>query len=581
MNTNILKTLAVVCTTVLFVSCDKDYNTIGGDIIGGENFDFTPGEEFGIKVYHQKTGAVQTNNLAINQLGAYNHPVFGEAKSNFVTQLTLAKSAPTFGENVVVDSVVVTIPYFSKATTDTDGKKTYELSNINGSGTIDLSVFRSNYELNDFDPNNDLTTNAKYFSDQDPTFDSYKSGVTVNVNPAMGDARLNDKNYDPSKPYYPNENKSFKPSAKEIVKYKVVSTKNTSNPSYYVMEHNIDKTQVEERLAPALRMRLNEKYFEDNILKTTAANLKDNTAFKKYFKGLYFQVQNIASGNGSTMGLDFKKGNITIYYKEDKIVTKVVKDPLNPGSGGVVVPEGNDRPMKSLTLNMTGNTVNLFNHTNSSQYENALLLSDPLNDFEDDNLYIKGQNGSLGFIELFTDPMKLQELKDKSPLLNEASLTFTVNESIMTSTVPAIQRLYLYDAEAQKVLVDYSYDITTNASDTKKNRYIFGGILEEIKDDAGNVVKKVYKFRITEFVNRILKGDQDNVRLGIMVTENINDVTTNDLKTVINRNKFNDGGTDEVKKVQSSSTYNPLGTVLYGSNGDNRVKFIINYTTKN
>ncbi|MES2812186.1 MAG: DUF4270 domain-containing protein [Bacteroidota bacterium] len=577
MNTNILKTLAVIFTTVLFVSCDKDYNTIGGDIIGGENFDYTPGEEFGIKVYNQKLGAVQTNNLAINQLGYYRHPVFGETQSNFVTQLSFA-TKPVFGANIVVDSVVMTVPYFSKKTVDSDGKATYELLNMNGSGVIDLAVFRNTYELGDYDPNNDLTTDSKYYSDQDATFNNYKSGVTVNVNPAMGDARLNDRNYDPSKPYFPSENLAFKPSAKEIIKYKVVSTKNESNPSFYVMEHNIDKTQVEEKLAPALRLKLNKDYFDDNVIKAPSTKWENNAAFKNYFRGLSIRAQNIVSGDGNTMSLDFSKGSVTIYYKEDRIITAT--------ESNVVVLKGNDRPMKTLILSMAGNTVNLFNHTDSQQYLDAFTPVNQPTEFEAQNLYIKGGDGSLGFVELFIDPVKLQELKDKNPLINEASLIFTINESIMTSTVPgekipSVARIYLYDVEEQKALIDYSIDGTVNVSDAKKSKYIFDGILEEIKDDAGIVIKRFYKFRITEFVNRILKGDQENVRLAVVVTDNISDINTNELKTNITRAKFNTGGNEVVKKVQAASTYNPLGTVLYGSNGDNRVKFIINYTTKN
>ena len=90
MNYNFLKPLVVVFGLLAFISCDKDYITVGGDIIGEENFNSIPGEEFDVKVFNQRTGPVQSNNMPINQIGIYNSPFFGKTEANFVTQLELA-----------------------------------------------------------------------------------------------------------------------------------------------------------------------------------------------------------------------------------------------------------------------------------------------------------------------------------------------------------------------------------------------------------------------------------------------------------------------------------------------------------
>ena len=70
-------------------------------------------------------------------------------------------------------------------------------------------------QLNDFDPNN-LEVAQKYYSDQDANFSSQVVGGMLN----------NSSN--------PKENVAFVPDAKEILRFKVKSEKNTTNPNFYL-----------------------------------------------------------------------------------------------------------------------------------------------------------------------------------------------------------------------------------------------------------------------------------------------------------------------------------------------------------
>ena len=58
---------------------------------------------------------MQTNNLSSNLLGVYNDPLFGTTTANLVTQVNLATGSQgrTYGVNIRLDSIVLTIPYFS------------------------------------------------------------------------------------------------------------------------------------------------------------------------------------------------------------------------------------------------------------------------------------------------------------------------------------------------------------------------------------------------------------------------------------------------------------------------------------
>ena len=98
----------------IFISCDKEFNTVGSDLVGDKHFVHGTDLNTIIKAYSVPTGEVQTNNLSINPLGIYDNPVFGRTKANFVTELTLNSTNPSFGTNIEMENVSLYIPYFSK-----------------------------------------------------------------------------------------------------------------------------------------------------------------------------------------------------------------------------------------------------------------------------------------------------------------------------------------------------------------------------------------------------------------------------------------------------------------------------------
>ncbi|HEX8018072.1 MAG TPA: DUF4270 family protein, partial [Flavobacterium sp.] len=134
-NTSFFKKILLIATVALFYSCDKEFNSIGDDIIGDSNFDLDS-TSYKVNTYNQKVPPVASNNLPINALGIYDNPVFGETVANFNTQVALESYSPTFGAGVVIDSVTLNIPYFSTAKSITDkGETIYEFDSIYGPPT--------------------------------------------------------------------------------------------------------------------------------------------------------------------------------------------------------------------------------------------------------------------------------------------------------------------------------------------------------------------------------------------------------------------------------------------------------------
>ena len=141
-----LKTLSLLLLMIIsFVACEKDFSSLGTEVIGGTNFQ-TTSEKFDVITSNKRVDPVRSNGLPVNYLGIYNDPVYGTSSANFLSQLGSSTLNPTFGENVVLDSVVLTIPYFSTIDgTDEDGNVAYKLDSVFGSSLMKLTGFRNNY----------------------------------------------------------------------------------------------------------------------------------------------------------------------------------------------------------------------------------------------------------------------------------------------------------------------------------------------------------------------------------------------------------------------------------------------------
>jgi hypothetical protein len=145
------------------------------------------------------------------------------------------------------------------------------------------------------------------------------------------------------------------------------------------------------------------------------------------------------------------------------------------------------------------------------------------------------------------------------------------------------ERIYIYDATNNIVLLDYTYDSSTS-SNPKNNKVVFGGIIQREVDETKKGIK--YTVRITEHIKSVLKVNSDgeymdNIKIGISVTESINLVSSAMLETPFTANGL------EIKSIPLASILNPLGTVLFGNvitnplDEDKKLKLNIYFTKPN
>lgn len=570
MKKSFLKISSLLFLFIVLISCDKDFNSLDSDVIGDDHFDLVKYPVQNLIAYSKATGPVQTNNLPLNALGIYNNPKFGLTKAHFVTQVELGTENPSFGYNPVIDSVYLYVPYFvdSDFTTETSGERIYELDSIYGNpetGKFKLNVIESKYYLRDFDPSDDLQSAQNYYSDEKSIFDvPAHRGEILNTSSNIA------------------QNDEFYFSKKELYIYKTdgAGLYIDANGEVLSNQNDVSLRVIKERKTPGIWLDLKNTFFQQKILDATSSgNLFNNNIFKNYFRGLLFEVEEITPNQGALAILDFSKAEFKIIYKSS--VEPTVENP-NP------IRTRNEFSLKmgyNSSVNLRNNTINFLEHFNSIEYSNGLINNNEVTGSE--KLFLKGGNGSVLFVDIF-NASELQELRNnistKNWLINDARLTFYVDKEAMTNVSydNEPERIYIYDATNNSVLLDYTFDSSTSAN-LKNNKLVFGGIIE--RETTGDKKGIKYTIRLTEHIKRILKADdngeyQNNIKIGVSVTESINIVASAKLKTPISANGV------QITEIPLASILNPLGTVLYGNNvapddEDKKLKLSIYFTKPN
>jgi hypothetical protein len=467
-----IKNLLPKVGTILFIiiamaSCQEDVSSIGSGILGDETPNGILDDSQTVVAYSEKIGPLQSNRLPAYQLGVYNDPVYGKSTVNLLSQITLESSNPEFGDSATVDSVFVYLPFFNKATT-VDSTTTYTLDSVYGQSPINISIFRSNYFLRDYDPESNFEKFQDYYTNQGPTFEQYLGEELAQV-------------------------EDFIPTA-----------------DGYILNEGEDN---EEKLGPGLRVKLSKEFFQENIVdKEGSEDLRNNNNFKNFLRGIYFKVDS-PTDDGSLFIFDISKANITLHYSFDK--------ESNP----------DERENKTFKLNFNAISVNTFENEPLPQ-QIQTVLDNPNTETGNENLYLRGGDGIISVVQLFGKDNdnngvadELETLRDKKWLINEANLIFYVNQDLMVGGDTEPDRIIIYDLKNSNVLADYNVDPTNGLDpiDALTNHY---GKLQRGSDGNG----EYYKLKITNHISNLINKDSTNVPLGIVVSQNVLINTTQNLK---------------------------------------------------
>ena len=559
-----------------FMACEEDFATLESDVINSDiatNFDILS-EKHDVITYTKALdhimNPVQTNGLGLSTLGLYDD-VYGRTTSSFVTQLTPSSYDPDFGDETAIDSVVVTIPFFSTITDyDENGNAIYEADSIIPRGdtynSIRLRIFENNYFIRDFDPYAEFDESQAYYSNKTAT-----SSLTTPSPIEMFGSVLEGEELT----MIPDYQTSYGNGAQ--------NNQITISNNVYVLEEpdNEDDEdtdpQITARLSPGIRVKLDPTFWQNKIIdKEGDPVLSNQNNFKEYFRGLYFKAEAVAD-DGSFLILNTSSSNahITIYYT--KLTTSTVDDEDLTDTA-------------SYVLNFGPNKINFF--------ENNYSINNGQPETGDNKIYLKGGEGSIAGIKLFdgfydeeagitnfdkfrNDFVNLEdnEYKSSKRLVNEANLVFYVDRELLdiASEDPDNEpnRLFLYDIDNKTPLIDYYFD-ATNSTVPSNSKISHLGILQ--RDETSEKGIK-YKLKVTEHINNLLLRDSTNVELGLAVSLNVNEEDSSVQRKVQNTDDFT---------VPKSSILTPRGTILYGNNipnddvnADKKVYLEIYYTEPN
>ena len=541
---------------IIFIySCDKDFTSIDSDVISAENaINFnTSSIDYPIVASNLRLNPVKSNNLPSFMLGYNNNPFYGESKASFLGQVVPAEFSPSFGENVVLDSVVLTIPYFSRGVeTSEEGDITYEIDSVYGSTATKLYVYKSNFYLRDFNPSGDFSDSQNYYSNGALSNSESINQAEIEAELLYESGILGDGSDD------------FIPSSERIDLTSLDS---------------LGETYVSSSIAPAIRLKLNNP--NDNFWQSLFFENEGNpelinpNTFKEFFRGLYIKADGVNS-DGSMMLLNFASSNtkLTIHYTSE---TSTDSDTDSGGTSTETITSQNE-----YVLNFTDNLVNI--------YENNFLVdvSNPNTVDGDERIYLKGGEGYMSTVDLFGGDIQdengemvnaFEHFKNSfydeeneiaNKIINEAYIEFFVDQTQDIGSEP--DRIYLYNFEQNTALIDYFLD--QSVSSTTINAKI--NHLEPLTRDGDSITGEgvKYKIRITEHLNNLILRDSTNARLALVVTSNVGSID--------NFSILNSG--EEDRDFPSGAILTPKGTVLHGSQSediDKRPRIKIYYTDPN
>ena len=590
--------------SIVFISCNKDYKTVGLNLIDNNTFR-TNLEEIPLSVKMRNIPPYVSNVVQTFQIGEYNDNIYGSSKVSFLSQVNFDDPNLVFGdyaqsnednpdgnisriqENETIKNVFLDIPFFTNIDDDdNDGviniydiDSTDPYSDSDGDGVSDAD--ESNLGQNPLDEDTD--GDGILDGEDTESINPYAGRTLYELDSLIGNTEATfklkvseldyflrpydpDSNFEKFQKYYSNntlpENFSgytlfdseIKIDSNELVFY------NEDDPE---TEEDDESEVVKERLSPRIRVDLDHDFFQTKFLDIEGSQEISNLDnFKLYFKGLVLEAYDFS--DPLLMILNFNEAEIKVVYEYQKYNKQDTPDDTSDDTV--------DTEEADFLLKLNGIKLNSFKHDPYPGYVYSAIADTVTNP---ERVYLKGGQGIMAEIELFKDDNGvdvLEEIRSKEWLVNEANISIYIDKEMLSSSGGIIEpsRLYLYDLVNKAPIIDYFVDNSAGQK-SYQNKVIHGGIIE-LDDDKNGLM---YKIRISEHIKNVVRKDSTNVKLGLVVSSDINNTINIEVKD-----------SEYMLFTPLSSAINPLGTVLIGpspsaENFDKRMKLNLFYTEVN
>ncbi len=491
------------------VSCEKDFNDIASNVVKNTKFD-TKDTIIEVVVTNKAITSVRADGLTVGGtlgqylLGVYNNSNYEKIEASVVSQLALDNTVrvadKTYGTDttvvITIDTVFFKIPY--QGTLKKDSRSEYDLDSIIGDKTkaFNLNLYRTETYMNRLNPVDPSKRN------------NYPSNSVYQVLPGELNAQVDYQ-------FIPNAMDTmmiYKRRLSTGVVYKTDTLKLSNNNPFARIP--LDEAKIKQ-------------IFVDEY--ETSSHFDSQEAINEYFKGLYIE----AKGNeGALMAFNIAT---TTFDLKPSIEIRYTKTVIKGGTTVV------DTIIKSNSFLLSNFSTSLYKMTEKVYPD-------------DKNIIIQGTAGNMAQIKML-DNNQLNILKNKNWLINEASLTFYVNQDIVgQDTLQTPFKLFLYkDGNSKAQIKDH----------VSEGPAIYDGNLV-ITDDKPDY----YRFRITDYVSDLLNGTiTDNPILGLKVFNNPTDGYSSAIDTLV-----------------TDHNWNPKAVTLLNHdkvlNGERRARLKISYSIK-
>jgi hypothetical protein len=591
--------------SIILFSCNKDYNTVGLNLIDNNPFK-TSLEEVPVFVKMRKIPPYVSNSLTTFQLGEFEDNIYGTSMVSFLGQLNFEDPSLAFGnisqskednpdtdnisqipEEETVKNVFLDIPFFTNVDDDDndgvinlyDVDSTDPYSDSDGDGVSDAD--ESNAGQNPLDPD----TDGDGIPDGEDTesVNPNAGGTLYELDSLLGNSNASFKlkvseldyflrpydpevNFEQFQKYYSNNSLASDFSGTTL--YEDEISINSKELVFYNEDdpetEDVDESEtVKERLTPRIRVELDKDFFQTRILdKEGSDDISNLDNFKLYFKGIVLETFDFSEP--LLMILNFNEAEIKVEYEYKEYNKQGTIDDTSDDTVDTV----------------DGDFRFLFNGIKLNSFKNDPLPANVYTSILDTiknpkQVYLKGGEGVMAEIELFKNDNGvdlLEEIRSKEWLINEANISIYIDKDMLSSSGGIIEpsRLYLYDIKNKAPVIDYFVD---NSAGPKpyQNKVVHGGLIQLDEDKNG----LMYKIRMSEHIKNIVRKDSTNTKLGLVVSSDINNTINIEVED-----------SDFMTFTPNSSAINPLGTVLIGpspsaENYNKRMRLNIFYTEVN
>lgn len=473
-----------------FIGCEQEDRFVGSNVVGDGSAQF---HRAYVDLLAQTLGPdtlrADRSSLQNATIGAYDEPVLGRNKSYFYSQVRLGVTNPEFGENAVVDSVILSIPVFAQ-TTDTLA--------------TERRLVSTNYSIENNDTGCSITDTLSIYQTRfkfamDSIYGNRNSVMTLQV------YRVTESLQTVDSARYSNQ----APATGELFGSGQINSEvfRSYTSQFRSINSDNDSTVLASDTSAAIRLHLNgmKDFVQQNVVNMEGSvDLGDQISFiNNVLKGIRIGV---AEDNGFLFNFNPSNISITAYVSADN------PDFTDANGNGIHdseenCPVGVMKPRVTTEFNfITGSSMASESGSKFYNVVNSYIDNGPgtvmYNQTGQPVNYIEGMGGAK--VRLSLNPQQIEAIRDSVRnndwVISQAHFKVYPDLSAQGNW-PIPQYLHAYNFTRKALLPDYG-NPTTIATENPQ-AFPFVQISRPYDYDQG-----YYMLRVTEFIKNIIEDNE-------------------------------------------------------------------------